>query len=134
MQDPADPADADDAQAGQMSPASATPQTPASWSAEDIAPAAAGSPSSSPAGQQSQTTHDPTSPENQKKKDWIAIKLLDKDGKPVPYEPYKVTLPDGTVKEGTLDGQGCAKVTGVDPGTCQVTFHKRDKSGWKPKE
>jgi type VI secretion system secreted protein VgrG len=65
---------------------------------------------------------------------WIEIKLVDTDNNPVPGEPYRIILPDGqTVAEGTLDEKGFARVDGIDPGTCKVTFPNLDKSVWKPK-
>lgn len=71
---------------------------------------------------------------SEKKKSWIEIELLTKKGKPVSGEPYKVTLPDGaTVAEGTLDERGFARVEGIDPGTCKVTFPKLDKKTWNRK-
>jgi hypothetical protein len=70
----------------------------------------------------------------EKKPHWIEIKLVDTEGNPVPGEKYKITLPDGsTVAEGTLDGKGFARVDGIDPGTCKVTFPNLDESVWKPK-
>jgi hypothetical protein len=43
-------------------------------------------------------------------------------------------LPDGqTLAEGTLDEKGFARVEGVDPGSCKVTFPNLDKSAWSPK-
>jgi type VI secretion system secreted protein VgrG len=66
--------------------------------------------------------------EEQKKKSWIAIKLKDSDGEPVPGEPYKVTLPDGSVATGSTDANGEARVTGFDPGQCKVEWTKLDKS------
>jgi type VI secretion system secreted protein VgrG len=79
-------------------------------------------------------THDPDSEENKDKKHWIEIELLDEAGKPVPGEPYKVTLPDGsTVADGTLDGKGRARVDNIDPGSCKVTFPNLDKEAWEPK-
>ena len=72
--------------------------------------------------------------ESKDKKSWIEIKLLDKKGKPVPGEAYKVTLPDGqTAAEGTLDEKGFARIDGIDPGTCKVTFPRLEKQAWKPK-
>lgn len=73
-------------------------------------------------------------PGSEKKKSWIEIELVDKQGKPVPGEPYKVTLPDGeTVAEGTLDEKGYARVDGIEPGTCKVTFPRLEKQAWKAK-
>jgi type VI secretion system secreted protein VgrG len=52
----------------------------------------------------------------------------------VPGEEYQVTLPDGsTVASGTLDEKGKARVEGIDPGSCKVTFPNLDKDAWKPK-
>jgi type VI secretion system secreted protein VgrG len=74
--------------------------------------------------------HDPNSPENQDKKSWIEIELLDEEEKPVPGEPYRITLPDGkTLAEGTLDERGRARVECIDPGQCQIVFPKIDKTG-----
>jgi hypothetical protein len=67
-------------------------------------------------------------------KTYIEIKLEDTEGRPVAGESYKVTLPDGqTVAEGTLDQNGFARIDGVDPGQCQVTFPNMDKTVWDPK-
>ena len=71
--------------------------------------------------------------EKKTKNSWIKIKLLNEEQEPVPGEPYQVTLPDGTVAEGTLDGQGCASVEGFEPGGCKVTFPRLDKKAWKEK-
>ena len=67
------------------------------------------------------------------KKHWIAIELVDEDGKHVPYEDYRITLPDGTVIEDSLDRKGRAKITGIDSGTCKVSFPDRDAADWKRK-
>jgi type VI secretion system secreted protein VgrG len=91
---------------------------------------------SSPAGSScsscgsSPTPDQPVSPD---KTHWIAIELVDELGKHVPYEDYQVTLPDGTVIEGSLDKRGRAKLTGIDPGNCKITFPNLDKDMWKKK-
>lgn len=67
-----------------------------------------------------------------KKKSWISIKLVDEQDHPVTGERYRVTLPDGqTVAEGTLDEKGCARVEGIESGTCKITFPALDKDAWK---
>jgi type VI secretion system secreted protein VgrG len=72
-----------------------------------------------------------TEEEKEKKKSWIEIELRDEAGKPVPGEPYEIVLPDGeTVASGTLDENGFARVDGIDPGACKVTFPDQDKKTW----
>ena len=136
---PTDPAVADTANPGENDVPTATPEALATTSASNVTPIAfTPSPaplSSSPASTQSPAsdapTHNPNAPENQDKKHWIEIQLNDQDGKPVPGEAYKVTLPDGTtVADGTLDAKGHARVDNIDPGTCQVTFPNLDKDSW----
>jgi len=52
-------------------------------------------------------THNPEAAKQAGKKSWIEIELVDEDGKPVPGEAYRITLPDGTtIDEGTLDDKG----------------------------
>jgi type VI secretion system secreted protein VgrG len=73
-----------------------------------------------------------TKEEKAKTKSWIGIKLVNEEKKPVAGEKYKVTLSDGeTVAEGTLDEKGCARVEGIEPGNCQITFPEYDKKAWK---
>ena len=63
----------------------------------------------------------------------IEIELVDEAGEPVAGEKYEVTLPDGkTVAKGTLDANGYAKVSGIDPGNCEVSFPDLDKQSWDP--
>ena len=73
-----------------------------------------------------------TEEEQEKKTSWIEIDLVDEDDQPVPGEKYKITLPDGeTVAQGTLDHKGFARVEGIEPGTCEVTFPNLDKEAWE---
>jgi type VI secretion system secreted protein VgrG len=68
-----------------------------------------------------------------KKKSWIEIEMVDEEDQPVTGQRYEITLPDGeTVASGTLDHKGFARVDGIDPGTCQITFPDLDKDAWKP--
>lgn len=127
---PTEATDASDATPGAVT--SVTPgqgHTPASMSLDKTSPAARNKSAASDA-----PSHDPNSPDNQDKKHWIEIELLDADGKPVAGEAYRVTLPDGTtVADGTLDDKGRARVDNVDPGNCRVSFPNLDEETWEPK-
>jgi type VI secretion system secreted protein VgrG len=126
---PTDPDIAATANPGDVSSVAANPGTLATTSATNVSPIV-----TSPSAGSNAPTHNPNSPENQDKKDWIEIQLNDQDGNPVPGEPYKITLADGTtVADGTLDDKGHARVDNIDPGTCQVTFPNLDKTSWAPK-
>lgn len=71
-------------------------------------------------------------PDDDEEKEWIELELVDEDDNPVPNEKYRITLPDGqTVAQGTTDERGIARVTGIDPGSCQVTFPNLDKDAWE---
>ncbi len=69
--------------------------------------------------------------EEEGKTSWIEIKLVGEDDEPIAGEKYKITLPDDTVAEGTLDNKGFARVEGFKNGTCKVSFPKFDKDAWK---
>jgi hypothetical protein len=61
----------------------------------------------------------------------VVIELVDKDGNPVPFEPYRIKLPDGRVETRTLDRFGRDRITGIrEAGQCMVCFHRRDASVW----
>lgn len=73
------------------------------------------------------TPHKP----DEDKTSWIEIEMVDEEDNPVPGERYKITLPDGSVAEGTLDNNGFARVQGFDKGDCKVSFHDLDKEAWE---
>ena len=149
---PTDATDASDAAPGAVTSVTpGTAATPASMSLDDVSPASApppaaaapppaaappGNPSPSPPAKTSAAsdapTHDPNSPENADKTHFIEITLVDQEGNPVAGEPYKVTLLDGSVADGTTDSQGYARVDNIDPGNHQVSFPQLDQSTWKP--
>jgi len=70
-------------------------------------------------------------PGSTNKKVWIEIELLDEFGKPVPDESYRIELPDSTVTEGSTDDRGRARVDGIDPGNCKISFPNLDRRSWK---
>jgi len=63
---------------------------------------------------------------------WVGLKLKDDQGNPVPGEPFRLKLPDGTVVEGKLDAKGKVEIRGVPAGKCQVCFPKIDSEDWRP--
>ena len=83
-------------------------------------------------GEPKEKPHKPpqTDEEKEQKSSWIEIELVDEEGKPVPGETFKVTLPDGSVYPGTLNEKGLYRIEGIDPGTCQITFPNLDKDAW----
>ena len=61
----------------------------------------------------------------------MEFELVDDEGLPVAFEPYTVELTDGSTYEGSLDGRGQARIEGIDPGNCKVSFPNRDAKDWK---
>lgn len=55
-------------------------------------------------------------------KDWVEIVYRDDDEEPVANQKYKVMLPDGSERTGTLDDNGLAVEKGVPPGKIKITF------------
>lgn len=54
--------------------------------------------------------------------DELEILLTNDKGEPVPNEPYRVRLPTGEIRQGTLDSDGKATERQISPGKVQVTF------------
>ncbi len=71
------------------------------------------------------------SEDSERKTSWIEIELVDEEGDPVAGESYRIELPDGGAVEGSLDKKGRARVDGIDPGTCTVTFPRLDGEAWE---
>jgi hypothetical protein len=68
--------------------------------------------------------------DDKKETSWIEFELVGEDDKPIPGEKYRVTLPDGSVDEGTLGEAGVARVEGFEPGQCEITFPELDQEAW----
>jgi predicted RNA-binding protein with TRAM domain len=64
------------------------------------------------------------------KTDWIEIELVAEDDNPIAGEKYEVTVPDGSVASGTLDGDGFARIEGFETGQCKVSFPYLDTAAW----
>ena len=67
-----------------------------------------------------------------KTRHWIEIQLVDETGAPVSGQAYRITLPDGEVRQGSTDGKGVVRFDGIDPGQCDFTFTKLDQEAWEP--
>jgi hypothetical protein len=78
-------------------------------------------------GSEQVTPHKP----DEEKTSWIEIEMVGEDDEPIPGEKYKITLPDDSVADGTLDEKGFARVEGFEKGTCKVSFPKLDKEAWE---
>lgn len=64
---------------------------------------------------------------------WVEIVLLGEDDSPIPYEKYRVTLPNGDEVQGFLDEAGTARIDHiVPPGQCMVNFPALDQDAWAP--
>lgn len=63
---------------------------------------------------------------------WVAVRLVDSDGKPVPGQRYKIQLPDSSIEEGTLDADGSVRFNNLLPGQCQVRFPDIHGDEWTP--
>lgn len=65
---------------------------------------------------------------------WIALHVVDDRDprRPAAHLPYRVELPDGSLREGTLDKEGKARLEGVPAGKCLVSFPTVDAKDWKP--
>lgn len=65
-------------------------------------------------------------------KTWIEVELLDMDGNPMRGEPYWVKLPDGTIREGSLDEHGRVYFDELDPGSAEIHWPNRDGDATEP--
>jgi type VI secretion system secreted protein VgrG len=72
-----------------------------------------------------------TKADNKKKPSWIEIEMVDEKKQPVAGMAYRITLPDETVAEGTLDDKGFARVEGFESGACKVSFPDLDQDAWE---
>jgi hypothetical protein len=69
--------------------------------------------------------------DDEKKTSWIEIQLVDEAEQPVAGERYELRLPSGKLRRGTLDANGLARITGIQPGTCQICFPRLDGRAWE---
>ncbi len=62
----------------------------------------------------------------------VEFELVDEDGKGVPLAKYRVTLPDGTVREGVTGFNGGVTIDGIETqGSCKISFPELDQDCWE---
>ncbi len=82
-------------------------------------------------GERPEAKHEPPPPIVPPDTHTVVIELVDVDNNPVPFEPYRIKLPDGQIQTRTLDRHGRDRITGIrTPGQCMVCFHRRDAAIW----
>lgn len=69
--------------------------------------------------------------EKEAKRSWVEVEMIDETDKPVPGVRYRITLPDETVAEGTLDDKGLVRIDNLDPGTCKIAFPDLDGKAYE---
>lgn len=94
---------------------------------------------SSSSGQQGQSekpepakTEPKKGPEKEKPLYSAEFELVGEDGKGVALEKFRVTLPDGSVREGVTDLQGRIKIDDIETqGSCKISFPELDQDCWE---
>jgi hypothetical protein len=95
---------------------------------EALARAARPLPAPRPAPPPAEPAAEPAPPDT----DWIEVRLVGEDGSPIAGERWRVTLPDGSRREGVTDRDGLARLEGIPSGSCKVTFPELDRDAWVP--
>ena len=67
-------------------------------------------------------------------KDYVEIELVDEYGNKSANEKFKLILPDGSEKEGTLDENGYARVEDVPPGKFSIEFPDLDTAEFEERQ
>ena len=65
-----------------------------------------------------------------KKQHWVEIELVGEDDRPIPWQPYEITLPGGSRLSGFLDAKGKARVESLEGGSCTISFPELDMDAW----
>ncbi len=62
---------------------------------------------------------------------WIEIELIDEADGPIAGQLCRFTLPDGTTRTGQTNDEGVARLDGIMPGECQISFTELDQRSWE---
>ncbi len=69
-------------------------------------------------------------PDQEVEQSWIEIALRNEDGTPVPDEPYRLVLSDGSIRHGWTDENGVARREDIVRGECRVSLPRLDAKDW----
>ncbi len=61
---------------------------------------------------------------------WIEFELVDARGEPVPGEPFRVRLPDQSLRTGTTGQDGKVRFEGITAGDATLCYTGFDKQEW----
>ena len=64
-------------------------------------------------------------------KTWVEMEVVNELGEPVSGHPYICMLPDGTIRDGTLDKKGRVRFDGIDPGNCAFSLTSLSPDSWR---
>jgi hypothetical protein len=63
---------------------------------------------------------------------WVGIELVDQTGAPMAGAAYRILQDNAEVATGALNEEGRAKLPGLDPGPCEVSFPEFHTAEWLP--
>ena len=65
---------------------------------------------------------------------WIEFQLLRADDTPAAGEEYRLKLPGGEIRSGSLDDDGVVRIDDIPAGVCEICFPRYDQDLWTPIE
>lgn len=74
----------------------------------------------------------PAQQESSAETTWVEIEVLDEQGEPAQGVKYRIEIPGGTVRSGTLDAHGKARIEGINHGLCSLWFPDLHAADWDP--
>jgi hypothetical protein len=62
---------------------------------------------------------------------WIEFELVDAEGRPVPGEPFRIRLPDQSLRTGRTDQAGKVRFECITAGEAKVCYTGFDTKEWR---